>query len=119
MLNEMAIAETRAPCENLRVLEALQFNGDSPLYLSSWARIYRRNVRRDVRLLHNSCEVQGKLCSAVLGHSKYFFLPVPARKNLSVREFHEMGRPGKQSRGVLELKRETLFVRDHDRGRSP
>jgi hypothetical protein len=82
MLNEMAIAETRAPCETLRVLEALQFNGDSPLYLSSWARIYQRNVRRDVRLLHNSCEVQGKLCSAVLKALEMFILTAPARGNL-------------------------------------
>ena len=42
----MAIAEARAPRENLRLLEALQFNGDSPQF-SSWARILLRDVRRE------------------------------------------------------------------------
>jgi hypothetical protein len=40
----MAIAEARAPREIMRVLEALQFNGDSP-QLSSWARILLRDVQ--------------------------------------------------------------------------
>jgi hypothetical protein len=42
----MAIAEARALRENLRLLEALQFNGDSPQF-SSWARIPVRDVRQE------------------------------------------------------------------------
>ena len=42
----MAIAEARALRENLRLLEALQFNGDSPQF-GSWARILLRNLRRE------------------------------------------------------------------------
>ena len=60
------------------------------LFISSWARIYRRNVRKDVRLLHDSREVQGKLCSAVLKALEIFLFAVPARENLSVWEFHRM-----------------------------
>ena len=60
------------------------------LFISSWARIYRRNVRKDVRLLHDSREVQGKLCSAVLKALEIFLFAVPARGNLSVWEFHRM-----------------------------
>jgi len=62
-LNEMAIAEARAPREILRVLKVLQSNGNSPLCLSSMARIRRREVRRDVRLLHDSREAPEKLCA--------------------------------------------------------
>jgi hypothetical protein len=46
MLKVMAIAEARALRENLRLLEALQFNGDSPQF-GSWARILLRNLRRE------------------------------------------------------------------------
>jgi hypothetical protein len=42
----MAIAEARALRENLRLLEALQFNGYSP-HFGSWARILVHDVRQE------------------------------------------------------------------------
>ena len=45
MPNVMAIAEARAPRENLRLLEALQFKMETLLF-TGWARILLRDVRR-------------------------------------------------------------------------